>query len=132
MSTNCNQVLAAERAPMADTCCCIDVDEPAEVHCSVRRRARKAWKCCECGRTIPPGAYYWSDSLCYDGSWSRYQTCELCHAVAGDRFECGYILTELWQDLYDCLWEPCDCEDDCDCDAWLEPPTHPILPGKKL
>lgn len=107
-------------------CCCVLIDDPADVIHSVRRRARKPWKCCECKRTIPPGARYWSDSLLYDGGWSTYQTCELCKAVSADRFECGYTLTELWQDLYDCLHEPCGCEGDCDCDAWLEPPTHPI------
>lgn len=107
-------------------CCCIDVFDGNEFEAEINRRARKKYTCCECRRTIPVGAGYWVASIKYEGDWSRFRTCELCKSVRDDRFSCGFIFENMWQDMRECLESPCNCEGDCDCDSWLDPPTHPI------
>ena len=110
-------------------CCCIDVDETADLtHRREIKRARKPHKCCECQRTIPTGAPYRYESVLYDGRWSRYHTCRLCASVRDDRFSCGWHWGGLWEELRYCLegLTGCACEDECDCESWLDPPTWPI------
>jgi hypothetical protein len=108
-------------------CCCIDVDDPAEI-CDKReiKRARKPHECCECLRVIPAGAPYRYEAALHGGSWSHWKTCALCASVRDDRFGCGFYWGNLWELLRDCLDEACSCEDECDCDSWLDPPTRPI------
>lgn len=110
------------------SCCCVDYDaEPAKLFSLVNvRRARKPHTCCECGRTIPKGAPYRRERGLWDDRWETYATCRLCASVRNDRMSCGYVYGRLWEDLRDCLWSPCACEDECDCDDWLDPPTEPI------
>lgn len=117
----------AKAIDMSDACCCIDVDEPADVHHTREiKRARKPHRCCECGRTIPVGSPYRYETACSDGRWDTYKTCTLCASIRDDRFPCGFYWTRLWEDLQYCMWAPCLCEGDCDCDTWLDPPDYPI------
>lgn len=87
------------------------------------KRARKPYRCCECRRTIPPGAPYRYETALIDGGWNEYRTCMVCAAIRDDFFACGWTWGELWQDLRDCLDESGD--------SWLDPPTHPILPATR-
>jgi hypothetical protein len=109
-------------------CCCIDVDEPADLsHRREIKRARKEHQCCECRRAIPKGAPYRYETACHDGVWSHYKTCRLCASIRDDRFSCGWYWTRLWADLRYCLGEfDCSCDDECHCGSWLAPPRHPI------
>lgn len=112
------------------SCCCIDTGDDVAAIYSRRdiKRARKAHRCCECRRVIPRGAPYRYETVLFEGRWDSYHTCTLCAAIRDDRFTCGWTWAGLWEDLRYCLEDQfvCGCEDDCDCDKWLDPPTHPI------
>ena len=123
----------AESGAAVVECCCIQIDEPAEFyHRQDVKRARKPRNCCECGREIPKGAPYCYETAVFNNVWNAYHTCQLCVSIRDDRFSCGWEWGFLWENLHYCLDDQlgCDCEDDCDCDSWLDPPTHPILPGR--
>jgi hypothetical protein len=121
-------------------CCVGGYDgEPARVFQAVWRVARRRHRCCECQRYIPPGARYLVESGLWDKGrpcWERYKTCELCHSIRLDRFNCGHTFGMMWYDLKQALSEMCDggyedCARVCKCNDWLDPPTHPITVKKK-
>jgi len=70
-------------------------------------KARKAHKCCECGRTIQPGEKYMCISGIWDGRPSRFKTCTEC-ANLGARFRC-HVEYE-YNPSFCCLFEYMDEE----------------------
>lgn len=60
--------------------CCCDGDPPKAFRC-VERRARKAHRCCECGRTIGAGEVYEHASGVWDGGPDAFKTCGRCARV---------------------------------------------------
>lgn len=93
---------------MSDCGICIthDFEGPADVWESINRKARKQYRCCECGKTIEVGDTYELYSILYDGSWSKYKTCLVCAEIAA-AFCCdGRIFGTLWSDFHDCdIWQ---------------------------
>lgn len=67
---------------------CLDDGDEADVWCERRRRARKRWRCCECGAPIPVGCEYIRVTLLADGVWSggqqHIECCELWLLVQVD------------------------------------------------
>ena len=60
----------------------------ADVHRTVRRKARKAHTCCACREQISPGTVYTVTSVVWDGtaaSTKRCPRCETIHAHLVDR-----------------------------------------------
>ena len=69
-------------------------------------KAKKNWKCGECGRVISVGEKY----NCYTGKWEgRFvseRTCMDCYSVTKYLFK-GFTFGQVWDDLNDHLW---NCE----------------------
>lgn len=63
------------------------------------RKASRDWPCKFCSLPIRKGEHYW------DGGTPAFRAHPEC-AGGGQ--------------------PGCDCEDDCDCDSWLDPPDYPI------
>jgi hypothetical protein len=69
-------------------------DKPS-VYSNQLRTARKEHICIECRRPIKPGERYHLFKGCWDGSWSRYKTCEACEDLRSEIMsECDYRLDE--------------------------------------
>jgi hypothetical protein len=66
------------------------------------------------------------ETALFDERWGRYRTCILCYNIRRGVFPCGFYWGGLWDMIEDCFFNSCDCEDDCDCNEWFKPPTHPI------
>lgn len=91
--------------------CAIDDAEPLEVSHQQQRRARKAWACGECRRTIQPGELYryLTGRVYSDNEWLEFRWCRHCHAAGEWMGEvCGgypreMLLEELrehWEEGY--------------------------------
>jgi hypothetical protein len=57
-----------------------DCERPATMMTRMRR-ARVAHRCCECFRTIAPGAVYEYVSWVWEGRGASFKTCEECAAI---------------------------------------------------
>jgi hypothetical protein len=85
------------------SCCCIDVDDPAEVECITYPRARKSHECCECDDGIQSGQVYQLAKLLFDGEWTTYRTCSPCAAIRRDLLPCGHYYGRLAEDTSECI-----------------------------
>lgn len=56
--------------------------ETPKVYEEKRVKARKPQKCCETGKIIQPGEYYWRCEMLFDGSWSRFRQSEEAYHFA--------------------------------------------------
>ena len=74
--------------------------EPSETY----PRAKKRWKCGECGETIELGKKYACFSGKEDGRWCLSRTCMDCHSVTEHLF-CGWIYGQVWSQLADHVYE---------------------------
>lgn len=75
-------------------------DGPFDLFARAIRKARKPWRCCECGTPLQ-GKRYVLDTSLYDGSWGRERTCLECSEIR-DVFSCGHappIYGELWETM---------------------------------
>lgn len=89
--------------------CSVNDCEPWEVSRGSYQRARRAYRCEECGRWIHLGERYHKLVGLLDGRWSTTRTCRHCEAL-GDVMNvlCGGYplrglydeLTEHWRDGY--------------------------------
>lgn len=61
--------------------CAIDDVEPWEVYREESRRARKEYRCFECGRTIEPRESYLHSTGKLDGDWLTQRICAHCAAA---------------------------------------------------
>jgi hypothetical protein len=88
---------------MSDCGVCISnahrFDGPADIWESNIVKARRNYKCCECGRPIERGAKYERYDILFDGKWSHYRTCVLCAEISS-AFCCdGRLFGNLWNDF---------------------------------
>lgn len=65
--------------------------------------ARKEHKCCECSSAIPKGEKYQVSKGVWDGGFSSYKTCEICHKVRSKALANDHDLIECLAFGY--LWE---------------------------
>lgn len=91
-------------------CLCFDVDMPS-VFRREERVARKARRCCECGRHIPVGVRYEYVFGVWDGDPGVFATCARCvvlraaHEAAEDDPECHVAFGELVATIGECVRE---------------------------
>lgn len=85
---------------MSDNCIYVDFDETYDVGEAKLRKARKVWKCCECGDDIESGDLYEDFRGCYDGAWDQYRTCARCVNVRTDYFH-GWLYTGMVEAFID-------------------------------
>jgi hypothetical protein len=75
-----------------------DDGDPAEFCHTEHPKARKAYKCCECGDVIPKGSIYervtgkWYDAI------DVYRTCAPCEEIRRALCCEGWTYTMLWED----------------------------------
>lgn len=63
---------------MADACYCDYGGDVPAVYSASRRKARKSYRCAECGSRVLPGEVYEHVALLYDGAWQVERTCCRC------------------------------------------------------
>lgn len=78
-------------------CVYVEVDECCDVSCDTTRKARKNYKCYECGEPIAKGDNYKETTSLYDGRWSRHRTCVDCVSVKKHLYCSGYYYGAMWQ-----------------------------------
>lgn len=93
-------------------CCCFDYDEAADVWVTKTVKARKPWKCEECGGEIAPGDEYQRMKSLYDGDWSTYRNCASCHAAKerAGKFGVPY-LAYSFDELNECIPNGMPCRE---------------------
>jgi hypothetical protein len=79
----------------------VDSAEACTISRSADRKARKTYKCSECGNPIRPGELYRFATFLYDGRWSEDRMCRYCMvAAAWLRAQCGgYLTNGVWEDV---------------------------------
>lgn len=83
--------------------CSLDDADPADVYCSVSRRAAKVHQCEECRRWIDKGEHYQYITMLFDQRWSAYRVCRHCMA-AGQWLDLvcgGWLIGGLSEELGD-------------------------------
>ncbi len=74
--------------------------EPSAVWIEKKVRARKPWKCGECGGAIKAGEVYHRVKSLYDGDWSTLRRCGDCMVIACDLDQAtkahGGCVCNLW------------------------------------
>lgn len=80
--------------------CVIDYGEECDLWIPRIVRARREYKCCECGETIELGQKHEVLTTCLDRDWRKYRTCLICAQIRKD-FCCP--VTGVRQALRDCL-----------------------------
>jgi hypothetical protein len=92
---------------------CEGIDWEPTLTCEVRRKARKAHQCYECGKGIRVGEHYFRCSSLTDGHWSGWDQCHVCariekahadaeHSMGGNS---SYIIGELREQVRECIAE---------------------------
>jgi len=82
-----------------------DHDDQPEMFTCLKRVAKKAHRCSECGKTIEPGSKYLCESMLHEGTFTRFKTCEDCRSLRASFFGAGWVFTQLWSDLDDHIHE---------------------------
>ena len=85
--------------------CSIDVGdyEPTKMLRQGRFRAKKARRCCECGKVIPRGGEYWMQHVTSKPGHEVYYTCIPCYSIRMNYCSGGYVFTELADQIKECL-----------------------------
>lgn len=87
--------------------------DPAGFCAVTHPRARKPYRCCECGDAIQPGDEYERVVGRWEGAFSTLRSCAPCAEIRG-AFCCdGWVYTALWEDAYESLfpWLTTGCLD---------------------
>lgn len=96
-----------------------DYDGLNEFYSEAIRKARKPYKCCECGNPIAVGDQYERVSGKYDGEIFSERTCLPCVEIR-KAFACGgWVCGELWESIRDQLFPSWDAMQAIDCLAKL-------------
>jgi hypothetical protein len=95
----------AVRKKRSEMSCSCD-GEPAEIWEETERKARKEWKCYECGEKIEKGETYTQIKSLICGYWSNHRVCEYCMHDWGVLVKAGHCmelggLTEAWAELWE-------------------------------
>lgn len=105
-------------------CSCVYSDYECSVVWSAKIvKARKQYRCTECGGVIQRGDKYERIGSLYDGSWSTYRVCSVCQEIAEVFFCDGYGATHLIEDLREHI-EDLRGEISSECLADLTPATR--------
>lgn len=67
-----------------------------------RPKARKEYRCYECGRIIKPGEVYTRIKVVCGGDFYTFKTCAQC-AEIGDKYTASYDFGRLWESLEECF-----------------------------
>lgn len=87
-----------------DICVVMDYDGANEFYTEAVRRARKSYRCCECGDSITVGDSHHYAAGKSDGHFWEYRTCASCEEIRKE-FSCGsWIFGELWASVDDQLF----------------------------
>ena len=89
--------------------------DPADIYDKQIRKARKEYRCIECGSMIPKGSKYEYIRVLYECRWDTYHTCLPCMNIAlslGCRLHHG--LQEQFYDMFGWNYtdDPADWEDE--------------------
>jgi len=87
---------------MNDSCCCIDAHDNPEFSKQAIKKARKQYRCIECGELIQKGDTYHCFSGIWDGQWDHMRTCIPCAQIRNDLFSCGFIFGEMREHFLEC------------------------------
>jgi len=95
-------------------CVYVEVDEFVTVISEGIRKARKPYKCGECGREITKGEQYEYIFATFEGRKENYRTCMDCLSVRKTFFCDGWYYGGIWELLSEHLQElhgtvPVDC-----------------------
>ena len=112
-------------------CSCIYIDnyESADFHTSVKRKAIKNHRCCECGRTINRGETYEYVSGKWDSYIGTYKTCGDCLSIRNTFFCDGWLYEGMTEALWEHLLEMRFGEISEDCIAELTPGGQALVCG---
>lgn len=83
---------------------CVHVDAhdcQPDVYRQELRRARKAYRCGECGDEIQAADLYEAFTALYEGVWATYRTCARCVNVRDDYFKGGWIFERIAEDFFE-------------------------------
>jgi len=83
--------------------CSIDFGDYPEFYREEYPKARKTYRCCECGENIEPGQKYHKVVGKWDGDFEIYRTCMTCYHIRKDYCPNGFIFGELAEVVYECL-----------------------------
>jgi hypothetical protein len=84
--------------------CSIDYDyEPAKIYREEYPKAKKEYKCCECGENIKPGQKYQKVTGLWDDIWSTYKTCMPCVNIRDRYCPHGFYFGFLREQISECL-----------------------------
>ena len=86
-----------------DCSCDISYGESPAFYREETPKARKVYKCCECGEKIEPGQKYHKAVGVWDGEFSTWRTCWPCHAIREEYCPHGYFFGELAEMIYECM-----------------------------
>ena len=82
-----------------------DECDPAEFYNTRDVKARKDYKCCECGEPILKGTVHNVAVGKWNGELSTYRTCCACEEIR-TTFACeGWIFGQLWEDVTEGMFE---------------------------
>ena len=86
---------------MVDCSCLIDDDsgDKPEVFHERMVKARKEYRCVECGEAIQKGERHECATGVWAGEWATYRTCDTCRVIRGD-----YCCSWVYGDLREALW----------------------------
>lgn len=62
-------------------------------------KARKTYKCCECGDVIAVGDQYERITIKYDGEFASYKTCMGCADIRDSFSPEGIVFGGVWEDI---------------------------------
>ena len=84
---------------------CVCDNDPCDIWDEKERKARKEYRCYECGEKIEKGDTYIHISALHYGEWSHFRVCEFCKhdwGVVTDAGHCYEIggLSEAWQEMW--------------------------------
>jgi hypothetical protein len=91
-----------------DVDCSCDDGEGPEFFNQKMQKAKKDYRCCECGKTIPASSIYQYTIGKWDGDMSTYRTCQTCVDVRARHCPNGYIFGCLVDHLIDSGVKPED------------------------
>lgn len=79
-----------------------DYDDSPEFQSVSTPKARKQYRCVECGAEIRKGTRYERTSGKFDGDIYTVKTCLVCAEIA-DAFSEGIVAGELWAEIRECF-----------------------------
>ena len=67
------------------------------------RKARKQYKCCECGESINIGDDYEYFRGCWNGDFETYRICKVCNNIRKDLFCGAFLFGNMWDEIKEAM-----------------------------